>query len=116
MDKEQQNVESQGEEEIVANLCFMADIVSNEETEVHDSEPKLTFEYLQKAYDELLDNSKSLASHYASLKKDYRKLYLEFEKLKTKKEKVGHEKDKLQNDNVLLQNDVTALKIKVSKT
>ena len=40
-DEEQENVESQGEEEIVANLCFMADIVSEEETEVSDYELEL---------------------------------------------------------------------------
>ena len=51
----------------------MADIALDEETEVHDSKPKLTFENLQKAYDELLDDSKSLASHYASLKKEFSK-------------------------------------------
>ena len=47
----------------------MAGIVSYEKTEVNDYESELTFENLQKAYDELLDDSKSLASHYASLKK-----------------------------------------------
>ena len=49
----------------------MADIVSEEETEVNDSKPELTFENLQKAYDELLGDSKSIASHYAYLKKDF---------------------------------------------
>ena len=52
----------------------MVDIPSEEETEVSDFEPELTFENLQKAYDELLDDSQSLASHYASLKKNFRKL------------------------------------------
>ena len=51
----------------------MADIVLDEENEVNDFEPELSFENLQKAYDELLDDSKSLTSHYASLKKDFRK-------------------------------------------
>ena len=32
--KEQEGLESQEEEEVVANLCFMADIVSKKETEV----------------------------------------------------------------------------------
>ena len=79
LDEEQENTESQSEEDIVANLYFMADIVSEEETEVNDSDPALTFEILQNAYDELLDDSKSLASHYASLKKDFLKLSLDFE-------------------------------------
>ena len=116
LDEEQENAESQSEEEIIANLCFMVDIVSDEEIDVYDSEPKLTFENLQKAYDELLDNSKSLSSHYGSLKNDFHKLSLDFKKLKIEKEKVGYENDKLQNDNVLLQKDVTALKIEVSET
>ena len=49
LDEEQENIESQGEEEIVVNLCFMADIVLEEETEVSDSELELTFEKLQKS-------------------------------------------------------------------
>ena len=92
LDEEQENAESQGEEEIVANLCFMADIISEEETEVFDSEPELTFENLQKAYDELVDNSKSLAFHYASLRKNFQKLSLEFENLRNENEKVGDKK------------------------
>ena len=31
LDEEQENAESQGEEEIIANLCFMANIISEEE-------------------------------------------------------------------------------------
>ena len=31
LDEEQENAESQGEEEIIANLCFMADVVSDSE-------------------------------------------------------------------------------------
>ena len=42
----------------------MANIIFEEETEVLDFEPELTFENLQKAYDELLDDSQLLASHY----------------------------------------------------
>ena len=110
LDEEQENAESQSEEEIVANLCFMANIIPDE-----DYEPELTFENLRKAYDELLDDSKSLISHYASLKKDFQKLSLEFEKLKIEKEKVGHEKVKLQNDNILFQKDAIALKVKFLK-
>ena len=92
LDEEQENIESQEEEEIMANLCFIANMISEEETEVSDSEPELTFENLQKAYDELLDDSQSLASHYAALKKNCQKLSLEFENLKNENEKVGHEK------------------------
>ena len=79
----------------MANLYFMADIISKKETKVSDSEPELTFENLQKAYDELLDDSQSLTSHYASLKKNFQKLSLEFENLKNDNEKLGHEKVKL---------------------
>ena len=57
LDKEQESAESQEKEEIVANLCFMADIVSKEETEVLDSKPELSHNDLMKAYDELLDDS-----------------------------------------------------------
>ena len=46
LDEEQENTESQEEEEIIANLCFIANIILEEETEVFDSEPKLTFENL----------------------------------------------------------------------
>ena len=42
----------------------MADIVSEEETEVLDSKPELSFSDLMKAYDELLDDSQTLTSHY----------------------------------------------------
>ena len=52
--QEQERTESQEEEKIVANLCFMADVVFEEETEVLDSEPELSCDDLQKAYDELL--------------------------------------------------------------
>ena len=51
--EEQKGAESQEEEEIVANLCFIADIVSNEETKVIDSELELSYDDLQKAYEEL---------------------------------------------------------------
>ena len=57
LDGEQKNTESQEEAEIVANLYFMADIISEEETDVSDSEPELSSENLQKAYDKLLDDS-----------------------------------------------------------
>ena len=56
-DEEQESAKSQKKEEIVANLYFMANIISNEGTEVIDSEPKLSYDDLQKAYDELLDDS-----------------------------------------------------------
>ena len=46
LDEEQENAKSQDEEEIVANLCFMADIVSEEETKVSDSKLELTLENL----------------------------------------------------------------------
>ena len=55
LNEEQKGIESQEEEEIVANLCFMADIVSGKEIEV--LEPELSYDDLQKAYDELLDDS-----------------------------------------------------------
>ena len=42
-----ESLESQEEEEVVANLCFMANIVSEEkETEVSDFELELSFETL----------------------------------------------------------------------
>ena len=50
LDEEQEGTESQEEEEIVANLCFMADIVSDEETGVMDSELEPSYDDLQKAY------------------------------------------------------------------
>ena len=47
LDEEQESLESQEEEEVVANLCFMADIVSKEEeTKVSNFEPELSFENL----------------------------------------------------------------------
>ena len=39
--------------EIVVNPCFMVDIVSNEEIEVIDSKPELSYDDIQKAYNEL---------------------------------------------------------------
>ena len=41
-----------------------------------------------KAYDELLDDSQTLASYYASLEKNFQKLTLEFENLKIENEKL----------------------------
>ena len=87
----------------------MADIVSEEEIEVFDSKPKLSYEDLHKTDDELLDDSQSLASHYASLKKNFQKLSLEFENLKKDNEKLRHEKTNLLKENNLFQKDVTAL-------
>ena len=46
MEKEQESTESQEEEEIVANLCFIADIVSEEEIKISDSEPEISYENL----------------------------------------------------------------------
>ena len=60
----------------------MADIVFEEENEVLDFEPELLYDDLMKAYDELLDDSQTLASHYASLKKNFQKWSLELENLK----------------------------------
>ena len=93
----------------------MADIISEEETEVSDSEHESTSENLQKAYDELLDDSQLLASHYASLKKIFQKLSSDFEKLKNENEKLGHRKIELSKENSLLQKDVTVLKTKASE-
>ena len=76
----------------------MVDIVSNEETEVIDSKSKFSYDDIQKAYDELLDDSQTLSSHYASLKK----LSFEFENLKSEKKKLRHEKDELLKENTLL--------------
>ena len=61
----------------------MANIVSNEETEVMPSEPKLSYDDLQETYDELLDDSQILSSHYASLKKNFQKLSLDFKNTTT---------------------------------
>ena len=115
LDKEQENAESHEEEEIVANLCFMADIISEEETEVSDFELNITYENLQKAYDELLDNSQLLASHYTSLKKNFQKLSLECEKLKGENKKLGQRNTELLDENSLLQKDVIILKTEVFK-
>ena len=81
LDEKPEGTESREKEEIVANLCFMVDIVSEEETEVLDFEPELSYDDLQKANNELLDDSQTLTSYYASLKKNFQKLYLEFENL-----------------------------------
>ena len=91
LDEEQEGAKSQEEEEIAVNLYFMADIVSDEETKVIETEPepKLSYDDLQKAYDELLDDSQILASHYASLKKNFQKLSFKFENLKNENPKLG---------------------------
>ena len=46
LDEEQENTKSQEEEEIVANLCFIADIIYDEETEVMDFELELFYDDL----------------------------------------------------------------------
>ena len=46
LDEEQENIESQIEEEIIANLWFITDIVSEDETKVFDSELESSFENL----------------------------------------------------------------------
>ena len=46
LDEVQQGVDSQEEEEIVANLCFMVDIVFDEETEVTLPEPEPSYDEL----------------------------------------------------------------------
>ena len=74
LDKDQEGTESQEEEEIVANLCFMVDIVSNEEIDVMDFEPKPSYDDLKKAYDELLRDSQTLSFHYSFLKKSFQKI------------------------------------------
>ena len=106
--EKQEGAESQEEKEIVANIYFVADIVFDEETEVMDSEAKFS-------YDELLDDSQALISHYVSLKKIFQKLSLEFENLKTEKEKLHHEKIELLKETTLLEKDVSALKTEVSE-
>ena len=59
----------------------MADIVSDEETEVILFEPELSYNDLQKAYNELPDDSQILSFHHASLNKNFQKLSLEFKSL-----------------------------------
>ena len=49
----------------------MPDIILEEETEVSDSDLEVTYENLQKAYDDLLDDSQFLAFHYASVKSNF---------------------------------------------
>ena len=88
LDEEQEGAESQEEEEIVANLCFMVDIVSDEKIKVTLPKLELSYKNLQKAYEELLDDSQTLFSHYASLKKNYQKLSLDFKNLEPKKKEV----------------------------
>ena len=68
-----------------------------------------------KAYDELLDDSQTIASHYVSLNKNFQKLFLELENLKNEKEKLGHEKTKLLKEYTFFQNDVNPLKTEASK-
>ena len=60
LDEEQEGIESQEEEEIVTNFYFVADIVSDEEIRVTDFEPERSYDDLQKAYDELLNDSQTL--------------------------------------------------------
>ena len=115
LNEEQEGAESQEEEEIVANLYFKADIVFDEETKVMPSELELSYDDLQKAYYEFLDDSQILSSHYASLKKNFQKLYLEFKNLELEKEKLRHRKDELLKGNNLLKKDINALK-KVSES
>ena len=95
LDEKQEGAESQKEEEIDANLYFIADIVSDEETKVIDSE-------LELSYDGLLDDSQIFSSHYTFLKKSFQKFSLEFENLKSNKEKLRHEKDELLKENTFL--------------
>ena len=102
LDEEQLNTESQEKEEIVANICFMANIISKEETEVSDSKLEVTSKNLQKAYDDLLDDFQLLASYYASLKKNFQKLSLDFEKLKNENEILGHSNIELSKENSFL--------------
>ena len=113
--EEYENSQSQDEEEIVTNLYFMANIVLEEETEVSDSELELTLENLQKSYDDLLDDSQLLASHYASLKKNFQKLSSDFKKLKIENEKLGNKNSELLEQNGILQKDVNILKTEVSE-
>ena len=80
----------------------MANIISDEETEVMDSEPEPSYDDLQKAYNELLDDSQMVSSHYFSLKNSFQKLFIEFENLMTKKEKLKHEKYTLLKEKSLL--------------
>ena len=53
MRSKKESAESQEEEEIVANLCFMANIISEEETKILDFELELSYKDLLKDYDEL---------------------------------------------------------------
>ena len=109
LEEEQENAESQGEEEIVANLCFIAYIVFEEETKVTLPNPKFSYHELQKAYDELLDDFQTLSSHCASLEKSFQKLSFDLKNLESEKEKL--KKDELLKENNLLKKDISALKI-----
>ena len=62
-----------------------------------------------------MDDSQTLASHYASLKKNFQKLSFEFEDLKNEKEKLGQEKSELLKENTLFHKDVTAIRTEVSE-
>ena len=86
----------------MAKICFLADIISEEETKVSDSKLESTSKNLQKAYDDLLDESWLLASHYASLKKSFQKPSSDFEKLKNENEKLGQKNAELSKENSLL--------------
>ena len=49
----------------------MADIVSDKETKVMNFEPEPSYDDLQKAYDELMDDSQMLSSYYSKVFKNY---------------------------------------------
>ena len=71
---EKQEVEDNQEEEIeVANPYFMANISSDDEdTKVEIFEPQLSYDELSNAYDELLNDSRSMSSQYAMLKRSFK--------------------------------------------
>ena len=88
--------EEEAEEE--ANLCLMANTVSEEE---EDEVTNCDLD-LQNAFDELLNNSSILAVEYKSLKRKFSKLTREYGKMFSEKQELEIYCEKLKTENALL--------------
>ena len=92
-----------------ANFCLMADTDSSEADELREVRNDL--EILEKAYDELLGESDSLAKAFLSMKQKYSNLSKDYEEKCIAYESLLEKTDKLRNDNSEMRIDILKLKI-----
>ena len=111
-DEDESENEASNVEE-VANLCFMAIDDETQDEVISSPSSTYTFEELQEAFDELLDNFKRISAKNISLKKSMSKLSSENDQMKLDLNALHDELDLYKNENNSVTNENITLNIEL---